>query len=66
MKNKKEYMNLMENLKLPNPKLMDLALPLNKTGEISLNQQKEIGLCFKDIFKEKKSNFGLFYWMIFL
>ena len=57
VKNKKEYVNLMKNLKLPNPKLMDLALPLNKTGGISLNQQKEIGLCSKDIFKEKKSNF---------
>jgi hypothetical protein len=57
VKNKKEYVNLMKNLKLPNPKLMDLALPLNKSGGISINEQKEIGLCSKDIFKEKKSNF---------
>jgi len=32
VKNKSEYINLMNNLKLPNPKLMDLAVPLNKLG----------------------------------
>ena len=32
VKNKSEYIRLMNNLKLPNPKLMDLAVPLNKLG----------------------------------
>jgi glyoxylase-like metal-dependent hydrolase (beta-lactamase superfamily II) len=32
VKNKSEYINLMKGLKLPNPKLMDLAVPLNKLG----------------------------------
>lgn len=32
VKNKSEYINLMNNLKLANPKLMDLVLPLNKLG----------------------------------
>jgi glyoxylase-like metal-dependent hydrolase (beta-lactamase superfamily II) len=32
VKNKKEYVNIMNNLNLPTPKLMDVAIPINKLG----------------------------------
>lgn len=32
VKSKKEYVNIMNNLNLPTPKLMDLAIPINKLG----------------------------------
>lgn len=32
VKNRNEYVNIMNNLNLPTPKLMDIAIPINKLG----------------------------------
>jgi len=40
VKSKEEYVNIMNNLSLPTPKLMDLAIPINKLGGKKLFQKK--------------------------
>ena len=37
-----EYANIMNNLKLNNPKLMDIAVPTNKSMGMALNTQKKL------------------------
>lgn len=41
VKNKKEYVNIMNNLNIPTPKLMDTAIQLNKLGGKSLLLKKK-------------------------
>jgi len=42
VKNKKEYVDIMNNLKLPTPKLMDLAIPINKLGGKIINKKNNV------------------------
>ena len=41
VKSKKEYIDIMNNLKLPNPKLMDIAVPINKNFNLLLDKNSK-------------------------
>jgi glyoxylase-like metal-dependent hydrolase (beta-lactamase superfamily II)/rhodanese-related sulfurtransferase len=55
-----EYANIMNNLKLSNPKLMDIAIPTNKSMGMSINVQKKLnGITYENLINiiEKKECF---------
>ena len=55
-----EYVNIMNNLNLPNPKMMDIAVPGNLSLGISLEKQKlSNGLEKKDFFVPKEKRLSM-------
>ena len=47
-----EYAKIMENLNLSNPKMMDIAVPTNKSMGLKIDLQKQLnGIDYKDFIK---------------
>ena len=47
-----EYAKIMENLNLSNPKMMDIAVPTNKSMGLKIDLQKQLnGIDYKDLIK---------------
>ena len=52
-----EYANIMNNLKLNNPKLMDIAVPTNKSMGMTLETQKKLnGITYENLINVLKND----------
>ena len=54
---REEYIDLMNNLNLPNPKMMDVAVPENQKMGITLDRQREVPTLEARVLQEQGDNY---------